>query len=279
MEKLEQKIVLLGAGGMLGSALKQEFADYDLHAFDRQGLDITNYKLVKEKLAELKPAIVINAAAYTAVDQAETEKELANKINGEAVENLAKVCAELGCVLVHYSTDYVFSGVYPDGNKEDEVPQPVSHYGWSKLIGEQAIRNNCKKYYLIRTSWLYGPNGKNFVDTISRLAKERDQLKVVSDQHGKPTYTVDLAQATRKLIQGQKEFGIYHLTNDTQAEGITWHDFAKAIVELQNVSVQVNPCTTEEYPLPANRPQYGMLINTRTEQLRNWWEALQEYLS
>ena len=176
----------------------------------------------------------------------------------------------------------MFDGENPAGYREDDTPtQAVNAYGSSKRAGEKALlRNEHGKLhaYLVRTSWLYGPNGKNFVDSIVKLAREKNELHVVNDQHGKPTYTFDLAAATRELLDSRSLPGTYHVTNETPPEGITWYDFAREVVRLSGSSTRVIPCASEEYPRPARRPTYSMLMNTKLSSRRPWKAALEEYL-
>ena len=224
------RVLLLGATGLLGSELKKIFSvDYNLTALSREDLDITNKKLLWEKIKELQPKIIINATGYTAVDKAQDEKDLAMAINGHAVGNLAQAAKNVNALLIHYSTDYVFDGNKEDGYTEDDLPAkvPSSVYGQSKLLGETLLQKNANKYYLIRTSWVFGENGKDFVDTMIRLAQERDELRVVNDQHGKPTYAKDLAKATLDLLESSAPMGIYHFTNEGAT---TWYEYAKKII-------------------------------------------------
>lgn len=310
------KILILGAKGMLGCDLAEVFKNESPVLWDKEDLDITNKDLVTQKLLELKPDIVINAAAYTAVDDCETNRELAVQVNGFGAGYVAQACKENGALLVHYSTDYVFEGSNKEGYKEDAstLGMPLNLYGRSKLLGEQFIKeiaggvcagceHGCEinprgedfthtsdkkedlKYYIIRTSWLYGKNGSNFVDKMLALAKERDTIKVVIDQFGKPTYSLDLARKTKELIESNLDFGVYHVTNETDGEkGISWFDFASEIIRLAiqrgliKDSVRVIPCTSEEFPLPAKRPKYSVLVNTKLPKVIIWQEALEDYI-
>ncbi len=284
--KKKNKILILGAKGMLGSDLCFIFRKDKPICWDIKELDITNKKEVEKKIKKLKPEIVINAAAYTDVEKAEKEFFLAKKINAEAIKTLAKICAKIDAIFVHYSTDYVFDGKKKNGYQEKDIPKnPVNKYGLSKLLGEKVIEN-CKlkiknfKHYLIRTSWLFGSKieptkHKNFVQTILKLAKEKKEIKVVNDQFGKPTYTFDLAKATKKLLFEKKPFGIYHLTN----EGVTsWYKFAKEIVKVTKLKIKISPCQSWEYKSLAKRPKYSILVNTKLPRLRNWRKALKDYL-
>lgn len=256
-------------------------------------MDITEEEETKKKIKKLNPKIVINAAAYTNVEKAEKEFVLAKKINSRAVKTLSEVCAEIDAVFVHYSTDYIFAGKNKNGYQEkDKTNKPINKYGLSKLLGEKEIfktKTKCPnfKFYLIRTSWLFGSKSqpkkhKNFVQTILKLTKDKKEIKVIDDQFGKPTYTFDLAQATKKLLNDKKTFGlplrqagIYHLPN----EGITsWYKFAKEIVRITGTNTKVLPCRTRDYRTLAKRPKYSILINTKVSKLRSWKLALRDYL-
>lgn len=284
------KILLLGKSGMLGSCFLDFFAgrkDLELFAFDADGLDVTDYGGLSERFREIKPEIVINCAAYTAVDEAEKNKDLAFKVNSDSVGNMARLCKKIEATLIHFSTDYVFDGKKANGYREDDETKPINIYGESKASGEKAIMESAGKYYIVRTSWLFGPNGKNFVDTMIGLGQNAlesgTELKVVNDQVGSPTYTKDLCEAVIKYfvqpcLNGEKmpDSGIYHLTN---AGKCSWYDFAKKIFALKNMDVKVNPVSTGEFPRPAKRPTNSVLLNTRLKGgLRNWAEALASYL-
>lgn len=268
------KCLIIGAKGMLGSELSVVFQEYNPVCWDIDDIDITKKDLVETRLAELKPDLIINAAAYTNVDGAEENRSLANLVNGEAVGYLAAAANKIGATLIHYSTDYVFNGQLEEGCLENSLTDPVNAYGESKEIGEREIVNNCKRYYLIRTSWLYGKNGKNFVDTMITLGNENDEVRVVNDQYGKPTYAVDLAQRTLELVNTNAKPGIYHITN----EGVTsWYGFAKEIFQQKNIVTRVVPVHSNEFPRPAKRPKFSSLINTKLPLSRSWKEALADY--
>ena len=275
------RVIITGANGMLAKALANVFDDVDeLYLWDKDALDISDRDAVLRAVEGVRPDVIINAAAYTAVDKAEEEEELATLINGEGVRNLAEASKSVGARLVHYSTDYVFAGDREEGYDETfKGYDPVNAYGRSKLQGEQALWDVDGEHYLIRTSWLYGPGGGNFVDTMVRLMGERDTLNVIDDQHGKPTYVKDLAEATREILEGDYESGVFHVSNEADTGKITWYEFAAAIAGLTGADVTVNPIPTEEYPLPADRPTYSMLINTKLPPRRDWKEALAEYLA
>lgn len=258
-----KKVLILGAHGMLGYDLQRVFPGAVLRGHD---LDITDAKKVTDAIREIKPTLVINAAAYTDVDGCEDHHDLAFAVNGEALLALARACRDTGASLVHYSTDYIFDGTQKS-YRETDIPHPINAYGESKLLGERNIRETMDDYRIIRTSWLFGTHGKNFIETMIRLSREMPEVRVVNDQFGKPTYTADLAQKTAE-ITGLAP-GIYHITND----GIcSWFEFAQAIIP------NVVPCTTAEYPRKAKRPAYSVLVNTKTTPMRPWKEALSAYL-
>ena len=275
-----QKIIIIGAKGMLGQDLVTIFSgdnNYEVITLDRNEIDITKENEVKEKISKLKPEIIINAAAYTDVEGCEDNKDLCLKVNGQALKHLAKACQENNAILVHYSTDYIFNGEEKEGYKEDyDKINPINIYGEGKALGEKNIKENCEAYYILRTAWLFGKNGKNFVDTMLNLAKKLKELKVINDQHGKPTYTQDLAKRTKEIIENKEEFGIYHVTNEDET---TWYEFALEIFRQAGVKIKVNPCTSEEFPTKAKRPHYSSLINTKLSKMRSWKEALGDYLN
>jgi dTDP-4-dehydrorhamnose reductase len=274
-----QKILILGAKGMLGADLARISAGFDVILWDKEEIDITEQNQVEFRINKLKPEIIINCAAYTAVDACEINRDMALKVNSQAVGYLALVAKKIGAILVHISTDYVFSGLNKKGYAEDSQELgPLNFYGESKLLGEKALINVFDRYYLIRTSWLYGKNGYNFVETMLKLGKEKKEVKIVNDQFGKPTFTVDLARQILYILDNNLPYGIYHVTNETQEGGISWYDFAKKIFELSKIEVKVVPCSSLEFNRPARRPAYSALINTKLPKLRNWEEALKEYL-
>lgn len=283
MNLQNKTIIILGSHGMLAQDVASVFSDCNLILWDRDELDITDKDLVIKNITEINPDVIINCAAYTNVDKAEEEKELAMKINGDAVGYIAEVAKMTSAILIHYSTDYVFSGDKGSGYLENDEPEePISVYGRSKLLGEEKLIDNHDMYYILRLSWLYGPKKgpkagfKNFVNTILRLSAERDNLKVVNDQFGKPTFTWDVAQKTREVLENDYPCGVYHCVN----EGTTsWYEFAKEIVNLSGNKCEINPCTTEEYPTPARRPKNSALVNTKMTALRSWREALKDYLN
>lgn len=258
------KTVIFGAYGMLGHDLAAVYPGAALRGHE---LDITDEGAVSACIRDLSPDLVVNAAAYTDVDGCEDNRDLAFAVNGEALAHIALACSDAGAMLVHYSTDYVF-----DGSKteyiESDTPAPINVYGASKLLGEQNIVKNTDDYRIIRTSWLFGRHGKNFVETMLHLSKQMDQVRVVNDQVGKPTYTVDLARKTPEIVS--LEPGIYHVTNDGVC---SWYEFARAIIE------NVVPCSSAEFLRKAKRPAYSVLANTKTAPLRHWSDALADYLN
>ncbi|MFH1366696.1 MAG: dTDP-4-dehydrorhamnose reductase [Patescibacteria group bacterium] len=271
------KILILGAKGMLGTDLMQVFSDHQPTGLDLPDLDITDNLALEKKLKELRPELVINAAAYTKVDDCEENIELAYNVNGRAPGYLAKYCRQIGAKLVHYSTDYVFNGQKKKGYREDDTVSPLNMYGKTKMMGEKVVFDQIDEHYILRTAWLYGQNGPNFVKTMIDLSEKQPELKVVNDQFGSPTYTLDLAKKTKEIIEDKKiKFGTYHLTNSGTC---SWYEFAIKIFEILGKDVKITPVTTEEFPRPAKRPKYSILKNTKLEPLRSWEEALKEYLS
>jgi dTDP-4-dehydrorhamnose reductase len=258
------KTLIIGSNGMLGSDLCKVFPD--AVKLTHHELDITDREQVIESIQKIKPDVVINAAAYTNVDGCEDSKELAFQVNGYGPGYIAEACAKVGAALVHFSTDYVFEGSKKE-YIESDAPNPINVYGHSKLLGEMKIIENMDDYRIVRISWLFGTHGKNFVETMLKLSREMDTVKVVNDQFGKPTYAMDLANKIREIIE--LDPGIYHITND----GIcSWYEFASSIID------NTIPCASEEFPRKAKRPKYSVLVNTKTEPMRHWKEALKDYL-
>jgi dTDP-4-dehydrorhamnose reductase len=279
------KILVTGAKGTLGSdlcieliATGHDVVQSDISP-DTTMLDITNPQSIKDVLEDKLPAWVINCAAYTKVDVCETDEKAATLLNGTAPGYLAAECSRLGIKLVHISTDYVFDGTKEGPYSEDDPVNPINAYGRGKLIGEQAIIRNMKDFCIIRTQWLFGSNGPNFVDTILKLAKERGSIDVVNDQFGSPTYSKDLSKAIRLLIENDSR-GIFHVCNRGKA---SWFDLAKKAIELSLVSATVNPVSTDKFPRPARRPAKSILSTKKFTQTTGkimppWQIAIQEYL-
>lgn len=275
------KILITGANGMLAKAVRERFKEAELICTDVEELDITNLEAVKEYVSNSKPDVIINCAAYTAVDKAEEDVELARKINGDGPRNLALGANKNNCILVHISTDYVFGGDLPLEKGiyfEEDEKNPQTVYGITKLEGEASIRINTEKYYIFRTAWLYG-DGKNFVRTMLKLGREKEELNVVADQYGSPTYTVDLAEIIYQALDKKIPYGIYHTTN---LGFTTWYEFTKEILKKANISCKVNPVTSEEYVTPAKRPKNSILSKSKILEtgivIPAWNDALKRYL-
>lgn len=270
-----EKILVTGSNGMLGQDLVPILEDegYDVIETTRNTLDITDFKKVEETLKNYKPDYVIHCAAYTNVDGAEAEQELAAKINASGTENLAKICAKYDITLVYISTDYVFDGKKQEPYLPYDKTNPLNTYGKTKLEGEKAVQKYCKKYYITRTSWLYGHHGKNFVETMISLA-DKPELKVVDDQIGCPTWTVEFSNGIAKLLEEKPEYGIYHICGSGET---SWYGFAKEIFKLIGKNVNIKPCKTEEFPRPATRPMHSTLENNGI--CRNWKAALKDYIN
>lgn len=281
------KILVTGANGMLAKEVKEKFKkENEIIGTDKEELDITDQKAVSEYVKTIKPEYIINCAAYTAVDKAEENYEIADKINGEGVVNLAKAAKEVGSKLVHISTDYVFRGdldITKEYKEEDET-DPITVYGKTKLRGEQGIQQNMDEYYIFRTAWLYGIGGNNFVKTMTKLGTSRDEINVVADQHGSPTYAKDLSNIIYQAIQKKIPYGVYHATNQGYT---TWYEFTKEILKEQRIECKVNPVTTEEYInmmkiTQAKRPYNSQLSkNKLLEQgikIPDWKDGLRRYI-
>lgn len=272
-------IVITGAKGMLGSKLLDIFNQYDVTGLDKDKLDITSKQAVSEALSYHRPDAVINCAAFTKVDDCEAKPDLAFAVNAEGPGNLALACRDNGIKLVHIGTDYVFDGTSTAPYKEDDETNPLSIYGKSKLAGEENIRALLDNYLIVRTQWLYGEDGPNFVETILRIADERDELRIVNDQRGAPTYTKDLSLAIKTLIENNCN-GTYHAANSGSC---TWYEFALEILRIKGLDKKVLPITTEEIARPARRPAYSVFscdkLKTDTGfAFRHWKDALAEYM-
>ncbi len=280
---------LTGNKGMLGSEIEKLLikSGADFISSDRE-VDISDRGEAEKFIGSKKIKWIINAAAYTDVDGAESDKETAFRINAEAVKNLAEIAAERNAGLVHISTDYVFDGKKEEGYTEVDETSPINTYGMSKLKGEIYIRDILQEHYIIRTSWLYGAGGKNFVFTMMDLFNKRDEIKVVSDQRGSPTYAVDLATAVMKIISMKNtKYGTYHFSNEGSC---SWLEFARVIYDkgrescLLKKDVNILPVDTSAFPLPAARPAYSLLIKDKIKKelgvtVRNWDDALEDFMS
>lgn len=276
------RVLVTGARGMLGQDVARVLNDsgFMVFPFGHKQLDITDMEAIYRTFKKCKPDVIVNCAAYTEVDKAEEEKDLAFQVNALGVQNLAIACEGFGILICHISTDYVFDGEKKGPYTPFDNPNPINTYGLSKLAGEKYIQWITNKFYIVRTSWLYGKNGKNFVNTILKLAKEKKEIKIVSDQISSPTWTISLAEFLSKLILTSR-YGIYHFTNRTDG-GISWYEFAKEILKLARLNMKVIPISTEEYPTPAKRPKNSALDISISEIIVganpiSWHEALSKY--
>lgn len=275
-----QNVLVIGKNGNLGSELLRQLGDLAV-GLEREELDITHREEVLQKITELKPSVVFNCAAFNNVNAAEENSEAANLLNGYAPGFLAEACSAVGAVLVHYSSDYVFNGSSPEGYAEDVIPDPVNAYGRSKLLGEQELKAKTEKYYILRTSWLFGKKGPgelskpSFVNVMLELAKTKPELKVVSDEQSRPTYIGDLARTSIEVVVQNKPFGIYHVVNEGTA---SWYELVKETFKIKGVNTQLIPVPGSEFKRAAKRPRYGFLNNTKLEKLRPWQGALFEHL-
>lgn len=288
------KILITGSKGQLGNELQdiiksgkcdicnmpERVKEYEVIALDVGDLDITSFESVKKVLEKEKPDVVINCAAATNVDGCESNVDLAFKINALGPRNLAIICEKIDAKLVQVSTDYVFSGQGIKALTEFDLTAPYSVYGKTKLLGESYVRDFSSKYFIVRTAWLYGKVGKNFVYTMMKLGEEKEVLNVVNDQRGNPTNANDLAYHILKLIETE-EYGVYHCTGKGEC---SWYEFAKEIMALSNRKCKVNPCTSQEYKTPAKRPEYSSLDNmmlraTVGDGMREWKDALKSFIN
>ncbi|MGC8777271.1 MAG: dTDP-4-dehydrorhamnose reductase [Candidatus Caldatribacteriaceae bacterium] len=272
------KIVILGAQGQLGSEFR-EYLREEVYAFSHQEVDVRRAESVRAVCREIVPDVVLNCAAYTRVDQAEEEQEACFQVNVLGAKNVAWAAYQVKAKVVYVSTDYVFDGKRSTPYTEFDPPHPLSVYGWSKLWGEYVTRDCNPNHLILRTSWLYGKTGHNFIKTIVRLARERGELRVVDDQRGVPTWTKDLVQQTVELLS-EDRVGLYHCANLGET---SWFHFARKILEELRLDARVIPICTEEYGARAERPRYSVLANYCLEleglnRMRPWEEALREFL-
>ena len=280
-------VLVTGANGQLGQSLQHISAKYPqakLVYYNSSDLNITDFSQCQNIFNEIKPDFCINAAAYTAVDKAESDTEKAYAVNVNGAENLAKACQEIGGTLIHISTDFVFDGSQKTPYTEEDATNPQGVYGMTKRQGEQAIEAILKQYLIIRTSWLYSQFANNFMKTMLRLGAERDTLSVVNDQTGTPTNAVDLAQALLQIItkihagEISEPYGIYHFSNEGVA---SWYDFAKQIFDIHKIRIDLQPISTSAYPTPAKRPVYSVLDKSKIKhvfglQIRDWEKSIFE---
>jgi dTDP-4-dehydrorhamnose reductase len=285
-----RRMLITGAEGQLGWELVRHCARKDMShvGLSRQQLDLTRPEQIWSALREIRPRVVINAAAYTAVDRAESEPELAHAVNASGPRELARACQEVGALLIHVSTDYVFSGRSENPYREADATEPQGVYGQSKWSGEEQIRQALERHLIVRTAWVYGVHGNNFVKTMLRLGAERPQLRVVDDQWGNPTFASDLAEALLQVLQrggdfsAPEQWGTFHCVN---AGVTTWFRFAQRILAelLSTGHLELQPIPSHEYPTPVKRPLYSALNCDRMEQtfgvkMRPWEQALEEML-
>lgn len=275
------KFMVTGVNGQLGHevVLKLKEKNFDVVSPKKDEFDLTNEKQVKAYILKEKPDIIIHCAAYTSVDKAEDEKDLCYAVNVNGTKIIAEASKEINAKLVYISTDYVFDGLGLEPRLEEEKTDPVNYYGYTKELGEKTVRQLSDRHFIVRTSWMYGINGNNFVKTMLKLAESRVEINVVSDQTGTPTYTKDLAEFIVDLIQ-TNHYGTYHGVN----EGFcTWYEFAKSIFVKSEINMRVNPISTEEYPTKAKRPLNSRLAKENTDKatinrLPQWEDALSRFI-
>jgi dTDP-4-dehydrorhamnose reductase len=277
-----KKVLIVGALGMLGRDLLKVFAKgYEVIGVDKEEIDITRQGATIKIIKEIVPTVVINAAGYTDVDGCEKKMRKAFAVNGEGARNLAKGCRDNGAKLVYISTDYIFDGEKKTPYRESDTPNPLNIYGESKLMGERYVEDLLDNYLIVRTQWLYGRHGRNFVETILALARERDKIEVVHDQKGAPTYTVDLSKAIAALIRKDLK-GTFHVSN---RGACSWYDFALESVRLAGVGgVEIVPVSSTDLNRPAKRPLYSVFNCQRLQQeagieMRPWQETLKDYFA
>lgn len=275
------KVLVTGVGGQLGYDVIKELEkrDIDCVGADRAEFDITDFVASRKFITDYMPDAVIHCSAYTAVDKAEDESELCYLVNAIGTENIAKICKEIDAKMIYISTDYVFNGTKDGYYNVDDIPKPINVYGKTKFSGEKAVQEILYKYFIVRISWVFGINGNNFVKTMLRLGRERDELNVVADQIGSPTYTADLAPLLVDMVQTDK-YGVYHATNEGEC---SWAEFAEEIFKVASLNVKVNHITTAEYPTKAKRPmnsrlEKNKLIDYSFKPLPVWQEALNRYI-
>lgn len=279
------RILVTGVNGQLGSELKDLLANektFDVNYLSRAELALEKTEEIKSILSRFQPELIIHSAAYTAVDKAETETELADKVNHLASKEIANYCNSNDCKLISISTDYVFDGNSSVALKENAPVDPINIYGKTKLMGEKVIQKVCPNAIIIRTSWVYSSYGNNFVKTMIRLMNEREEISVINDQIGSPTYARDLAKAILKIFKSDTWVGgIYHYSNDGE---ISWYDFAEEIKLIKGYNTKINPIPTSSYPTPAKRPKFSLLDTTKIQDTYNvdvpyWKDSLKEMIN
>lgn len=275
------KVLVTGVNGQLGYDVVKELDKRGHQAIgvDRKEMDLTSIEQIKECIKNVNPEAIIHCAAYTAVDKAEDEEELCRRVNAIATKEIAEHAKILDVPMIYISTDYVFDGTKDGEYTEEDIPNPINVYGKTKYEGEVYVQELLEKYYIVRISWVFGENGNNFIDTMLKLSKDREQLNVINDQVGSPTYTKDLATLLVDMIDNNK-YGIYHATNEGYC---TWYEFANEIFNLSNVSIEVNHILTSEYPTKAKRPMNSKMNKDKLNingfiKLRAWKDALKDYI-
>lgn len=279
------KILITGRHGQLGSELhdlKESYPQHQMVFVDREEMDLSNPEQIVEVLNTEKPQIIVSAGAYTAVDKAESDQELCDAVNHIAVKTIGAWASENNAKVIHISTDYVFDGTSETPLKETDAPDPINVYGLTKLHGEQALRASGANHVIIRTAWVYSVYGANFVKTMIRLMSEREEIGVVADQVGTPTYARDLASTIMQVIEAP-EFvqGVFHYSNEGK---ISWHDFAVAIKEIKGFSTKVNAINSDAFPTPAKRPNFSLLDKSKIKEtyqvaVPDWKTSLEEMLA
>lgn len=276
------KVLVTGATGQLGTDISKELEKREIEyaGINSRDCDITSLKAVERVISNISPEIIIHCAAYTAVDKAEEEAEKCYMINGKGTENVVKVCKELGITLVYISTDYVFDGTGERPWRVDDERFPMSVYGKSKYMGEKAVEEILKKYFIIRVSWIYGKHGSNFVKAILKKSETEPCIKVVADQIGTPTYTADIAKTIVEIIKTDK-YGVYHVANEGYC---SWYEFARSVFEKVGRDVEVLPIASEEYSAKAKRPlnsrlDKSVLVENGFSLLPSWEDALERFLA
>ncbi len=274
-----KKVLITGVGGQLGYDLKEELNDknVEIYAPTKEELDITDREKVFEKIKEFKPDVIFHCAAYTAVDKAEEEKEICYNVNVNGTKNIAEASKEVKAKVVYISTDYVFDGSKDGIYKEDDKVNPINYYGYTKYLGEEEVRK-LANHLIVRISWVFGINGKNFIKTMLKLSETKDELNVVSDQVGSPTYTKDLSHLLVEMVEKEKT-GTFNATNEGYC---SWYEFAKYIFEVNNINIKVNPILTKDYKQTAKRPLNSKLSKDKLEKenlerMPSWQDATKRY--
>lgn len=276
------KVLVTGVKGQLGYDVVKDLKKrgHEPIGVDREEMDLMNNDAIREFIMNTRPEAIIHCAAYTAVDKAEEEVEVCYQVNAEATKVIAECAKELDITLIYISTDYVFDGTKEGDYVETDLPNPINVYGASKLLGEQYVQQLLEKYYIVRISWVFGENGNNFIKTMRRLGSERDELNIIHDQVGSPTYTADLAPLLVDMME-TNNYGIYHATNEGTC---SWFEFANEIFKQSNIEVKTNPITTDQYPTAAKRPMNSRMSKDKLTEfgfalLPSWEEALNNYLN